>query len=129
MNGKRRASLNGLTRRSFLTTSLMAAPAVALASGTFDSKTEQNWPGFRGPGAQGIADGYPTRAEWNADVAAGKLSGVLWRAEVPGLGHSSPIVWGDNIFVATAVRLSGKAPLSIRYYCDVKATPDIDALK
>src|SRR5262249_51713840 len=72
-----RGKVNSLTRRSFLTTSLMAAPAIALASGTFDSKTEQNWPGFRGPGSQGVADGYPTRADWNADAAAGKLSGVL----------------------------------------------------
>ena len=70
-------NVNSLTRRSFLTTSLMAAPAIALVSGKFDSKTEQNWPGFRGPGAQGVADGYPTRADWNADAAAGKLSGVL----------------------------------------------------
>jgi len=37
----------------------MAAPAIALASGTFESKTEQNWPGFRGPGAKGVADSYP----------------------------------------------------------------------
>src|SRR5262249_15670126 len=116
--------MNSLTRRSFLATSLMAAPAIALASGTFESETEQNWPGFRGPGARGVADGSPTRADWNADLAAGKISGVLWRAEVPGLGHSSPIVWGDNIFVATAVRLSGKAPLRIGYYGDVKAAPD-----
>ena len=121
--------MNYLTRRSFLTTSLMSLPAVTLASGTFDSKTEQNWPGFRGPGAQGVAEGYPTRVDWNADAAAGKLSGVLWRIELPGLGHSSPIVWGDNIFVATAVRLSGKAPLRIGYYGDVKAAPDNDEQK
>jgi outer membrane protein assembly factor BamB len=122
-------NVNVLTRRSFLTTSLMAAPGIILASGTFDSKTEQNWPGFRGPGAQGIADGYPTRADWNADAAAGKLSGVLWRAEVPGLGHSSPIVWGDNIYVATAVRMAGKAPLRIGYYGDVKAAQDNEEQK
>jgi len=122
-------NVNSLTRRSFLTTSLMAAPAIALASVTSDSKTEQNWPGFRGPDAQGIADGYPTRADWNMDATAGKLSGVLWRVDVPGLGHSSPIVWGDNIFVATAVRLSGKAPLRIGYYGDVKAAPDNDEQK
>src|SRR5579862_8363724 len=96
----------GISRRSFLVTSLMALPAVALAS-----KSEQNWPGFRGPGGLGIADGYPTRAAWNADMTAGKVSGVLWRAEIPGLGHSSPIIWGDRIYVATAVRLSGKASL------------------
>lgn len=102
-------------------TSLLALPAVTLAS-----TTEQNWPEFRGLGARGIADGYPTRVSWNADVAAGKLSGLLWRAEVPGLGHSSPIVWGNRIYVATSVRLSGKAPLRIGYYGDTKAAQDND---
>ena len=129
MNGKRRGNLNGLSRRSFLATSLMATPAITLASGTFDSKTEQNWPGFRGSAAQGVADAYPTRSDWNADAATGNLSGVLWRVDVPGLGHSSPIVWGGNIFVATAIRLSGKAPLRIGYYGDVKAAPDNDEQK
>ena len=116
--------LIGITRRSFLATSLVALPAVAFAS-----KSEQNWPQFRGPGSQGIADGYPTRASWNADATAGKVSGVLWRAEIPGLGHSSPIVWGDRIYVGTAVRLSGKAPLRIGYYGDVKAAQDNDEQK
>src|SRR5215467_15064137 len=120
---------HGLSRRSFLATSMMALPSVALASRFNPARPEQNWPAFRGPGAQGIADGFPTRADWNADAAAGKLSGVLWRVDVPGLGHSSPIVWGDNIFVATAVRLSGKAPLRIGYYGDVKAAPDNDEQK
>src|ERR1041384_5639959 len=121
MNVKRRESLIGISRRSFLMTSLMALPAVALAS-----ETEQNWPGFRGPGARGVADGYPTRASWNVDAGAGKLSGLLWRAEIPGLGHSSPIVWGNRIYVATAVRLSGKAPLRIGYYGDTNAAQDND---
>jgi len=113
-----------LSRRSFLATSLMALPAVTLAS-----KSEQNWPQFRGPGSLGIADGYPTRASWNADAAAGKVSGVAWRAEIPGLGHSSPIIWGDRIYVGTAVRLSGKASLRIGYYGDVKAAQDNDEQK
>jgi outer membrane protein assembly factor BamB len=107
----------------------MALPAAALASKNFAPKVEQNWPGFRGPGAQGIADGFPTRAAWNVEAGAGKASGVLWRADVPGLGHSSPIIWGDNLYVATAVKLSGKAPLRIGYYGDVKAAPDNDEQK
>jgi len=117
-----------LSRRSFLASSLMALPAVTLAANS-NTKSEQNWPGFRGPGAQGIADGYPTRAAWNADASAGKVSGVLWRAEIPGLGHSSPIIWGDRIYVGTAVRLSGKAPLRIGYYGDVKPAQDNDEQK
>jgi outer membrane protein assembly factor BamB len=109
------------SRRSFLITTLAALPTTTLFP-----KPEQNWPEFRGPGARGVADGYPTRATWNVDPAAGKPSGLLWRAEVPGLGHSSPIIWGDRIYVATAVRLSGKAPLRIGYYGDIKAAQDND---
>ncbi len=124
MNEKQRRNLIGISRRSFLATSLMALPAAGLAA-----KSEQNWPGFRGPGAQGIADGYPTRASWNADAGVGKPAGILWRTEIPGLGHSSPIIWGDRIYLATAVRLSGKASLRIGYYGDVKAAQDNDEQK
>src|SRR5690349_18782007 len=102
MNAKKPETLLPLSRRSFLLTTLMALPGMALAP-----KPEQNWPTFRGLGASGIADGYPTRATWNADSGAGKLAGVLWRTEIPGLGHASPIVWENRIFIATAVRLSG----------------------
>src|SRR5262249_5255030 len=124
MSGENSERLFELSRRSFLATSLMALPAVALAS-----KTEQNWPQFRGPDGLGIAEGYPTRASWNADTTAGKVSGIVWRTEVPGLGHSSPIIWGDRIFVGTAVRLTGKASLRIGYYGDVKTAQDNDEQK
>jgi len=119
-------ALSTVSRRSFLAASLMALPTVALAS---NAKGEQNWPCFRGPGSQGIADGYPTRTSWNADSTTGKISGVMWRAEIPGLGHSSPVIWGDRIYVGTAVRLSGKAPLRIGYYGDVKPAQDNDEQK
>lgn len=112
------------SRRSFLQTTLAALPAATLASPT-TSATEQNWPAFRGPGGRGVADGFATSLNWNADPAD-KPSSVLWRAEVPGLGHSSPIVWGNRIFVATAVRLSGKAPLKIGYYGNSDAADDND---
>lgn len=63
----------------------------------------QNWPGFRGPGATGIQEGHPLPTTWNADPDAENPQGVLWRAPIPGLGHSSPVVWGDRVFVCTAV--------------------------
>jgi outer membrane protein assembly factor BamB len=133
MSEKNRSNIFETSRRAFLKSSLIALPAAtafASLSDFSDSvKSEQNWPGFRGPGATGIADGYPTRVAWNADSTAGPVSGVLWRAEIPGLAHSSPIVWGDRIYLATAVRLSGKAPLRIGYYGDVKAAQDNDEQK
>lgn len=73
----------------------------------------QNWPAFRGTGARGVADGFPARTAWNADAMSGDIEGVMWRTPVPGLGHSSPIIFGNRIFLASAVAEAGDAPLSI----------------
>ena len=59
----------------------------------------QEWPSFRGPGARGVADGQDLPADW--DVKTGR--NVRWKTAVPGVGHSSPVVWGDRIFLTTAV--------------------------
>jgi outer membrane protein assembly factor BamB len=75
----------------------------------------QEWPGFRGPTGQGASaeKGLPTR--WGA------TDNVAWKADVPGEGWSSPVVWGDRVFVTAATdggqschvlalsRLDGKA--------------------
>ena len=73
-----------------------------------------NWPSFRGPQASGVADGFPLPAEWK----------VKWKTAVPGLGHSSPIIWGNRLLVATAVSSSGKAPLKLGLYGDRDAAPE-----
>jgi outer membrane protein assembly factor BamB len=53
------------------------------------------WPVWRGPSGQGLATGtYPDA--WSA------TENVAWKKPVPGRGNSSPIVWGDNIFLTTA---------------------------
>jgi outer membrane protein assembly factor BamB len=59
----------------------------------------QNWPTFRGPGARGVAEKQNLPVTW--DVASGK--NIAWKAEIPGLGLSSPIVWGPHVFLTTAV--------------------------
>jgi outer membrane protein assembly factor BamB len=59
----------------------------------------QEWPSFRGPRASGVLDGAKLPDEW--DVASGR--NILWKTAIPGLGHSSPVVWGDRIFLTTAV--------------------------
>lgn len=53
----------------------------------------QNWPQFRGEHAAGVADSQNLPGDWN----------VAWKTEIPGLGHSSPIVWGDRVFLTTAI--------------------------
>jgi outer membrane protein assembly factor BamB len=75
-----------------------------------DAARDANWPQFRGPHASGVAEGYATVTEW--DLAAGK--NVLWRCALPGLAHSSPIVWGECIFLTNAVRKQGAAELDVR---------------
>jgi outer membrane protein assembly factor BamB len=57
------------------------------------------WPSFRGLQASGVADGQHLPDTWN--VTTGE--NVVWRRSIPGLAHSSPIVWGDRIYVTTAV--------------------------
>ncbi len=59
----------------------------------------QNWPQFRGPRASGVADGMKTPLSWNAV----KGEGVVWKTPIPGLSHSSPVVWGERVFLITAV--------------------------
>ena len=59
----------------------------------------QNWPSFRGPNASGVAEGTNPPTTWDVD----KTQNVLWKTSIPGLSHASPIVWGDNIYVITAV--------------------------
>jgi outer membrane protein assembly factor BamB len=59
----------------------------------------QDWPSFRGPGARGVADDQHLPADW--DVATSR--NVRWKRALAGVGHSSPIVSGDRVFVTTAV--------------------------
>jgi outer membrane protein assembly factor BamB len=64
----------------------------------------QNWPSFRGPNASGVAEGTNPPTTWDLE----KSQNVLWKTDIPGLSHSSPIVWGNQIFVITAVSSEAK---------------------
>jgi outer membrane protein assembly factor BamB len=80
----------------------------------------RDWPQFRGIAAGGVSEGAATASSWN--VPAGER--VKWKTAIPGLGHSSPIVYGDLVCVATA--LSGKADpeLKVGLYGDIKPVED-----
>lgn len=78
-----------------------------------------HWPQFRGPDARGIASG-PAPVEWN--VPEGE--NVRWKAPIPGLGLSSPVVWGDTIFLTSAKSGAGDDSLKTGLYGDIKAVDD-----
>src|SRR4051794_28813308 len=58
-----------------------------------------NWPSFRGPGASGVAEAQELPDKWNAETG----EGIRFKVEIPGLAHSSPVIWGDRLFLTTAV--------------------------
>jgi outer membrane protein assembly factor BamB len=57
----------------------------------------ENWPQWRGPGGQGIS------AEQGLPTAWQPAENIAWKTAIPGTGHSSPVVWGDRIFLTTAI--------------------------
>jgi len=87
----------------------------------FSPLAAQNWPSFRGEKASGVADGKPLAAAWNVE----KNENVTWKTEIPGLAHSSPIVWGDRVFITTAVSSDPKSVFRHGLYGDVEPAADV----
>ena len=79
-----------------------------------------NWPSFRGPQASGIAENQNLPDRW--DVKSGES--ILWRTPIPGLAHSSPVIWGDRIFITSAVSSDPKATFRPGLYGDGDASKD-----
>ena len=100
-----------------------APPVVADIGGDPGVTSSGQWPSFRGPGASGIGDGHGPPLRW--DVARG--ANVRWKTPVPGVANSSPIVWGDRVFVTTAVSSSGDDTVRTGLYGDVTPVDDLSA--
>jgi hypothetical protein len=74
-----------------------------------------NWPSFRGKDGTGVADGQQPPVTW--DLKGGK--NIRWKTPIPGLGHSCPVVWGNRVFVTTAVSRNPDPKIRIGNYGDV----------
>ncbi len=79
-----------------------------------------DWPSFRGINGAGVSQGFQTPTTW--DVPAG--SGVRWKTPIEGLGHSSPVIWGSQLCVTTAVSGKLDAGLRIGLYGDIASVQD-----
>ena len=85
-------------RGTLLALGLCVAGLAAVARG-------DDWPQFRGPDGAAVGTASQLPAAWGAD------KNVAWKAKLPGYGWSSPIVWGDKVFVTTAASDKQKKPV------------------
>jgi len=75
----------------FVMLPLTVAPS---AQGT---QAERYWHQWRGPSANGISRTATPPLEWS------EKQNVRWKVEIPGRGSSSPVIWGDRVFITTAI--------------------------
>ncbi|MBL9190627.1 MAG: PQQ-like beta-propeller repeat protein [Opitutaceae bacterium] len=98
---------------------LRAVPLILFGCATL---TAQHWPQYRGPAASGLDAAVALPTTWNAE----KGENVRWSTPIPGLAHAAPIVWGDRVFVATAVAEGAAPDLRVGLYGDIKAAPNTE---
>ena len=79
-----------------------------------------DWPSFRGVRASGVAEGFKTPTTWNVEES----KGVAWKTPIPGLGHSSPVIWQDRVCVTTALSGKADAELKVGLYGDITPVDD-----
>jgi outer membrane protein assembly factor BamB len=101
--------------RRFVKTAAAPLPRLAEAGSAAGS-----WPSFRGPQASGTADGQRLPDTWNLKTG----ENIIWRTPIPGLAHSSPIVWGNRVFVTSAISSDPKATFRPGLYGDGDASED-----
>lgn len=84
-----------------------------------DKKGGVNWPSFRGPNANGIAENFTTPISWDVETS----KNIKWKITLPGLAHSSPVIWGNRMFVTTAAG-EADAELKVGLYGNIQPVDD-----
>ncbi len=86
-----------------------------LSIGLFAQNINEQWPGFRGLEARGYLDNANTPVSWDIN----NNNNIKWKTKIPGLGHSCPVVWGNKLFVTTAVGENDDEYLKVGLYGDI----------
>jgi outer membrane protein assembly factor BamB len=102
-----------------VTAAIASAAGLALTGAAVGAANDQYWPQWRGPGGTGVSTLAKPPLEWS------ETRNIRWKKEIPGRGASSPVVWGNLIFISTAVPVGvseaeahaarGKAPGPHKY--------------
>ena len=79
----------------------MISTLILLSGQTLRGQTDymQQWPQFRGPFASGIMENVDLPERWNINTG----ENIVWKTDIPGLGHSCPVVWDDKLFVVNGI--------------------------
>ncbi len=103
-----RAALHLVLERGDRKGALRPLPEVPVLPFVPSPEAERQWPAFRGPSGLGVAPDPRIPARWSA------TENVAWKAALPGRGNSSPVLWGDRLFVTAeapaAEDAAGKGP-------------------
>jgi outer membrane protein assembly factor BamB len=96
--------------------------SLILFSFTVDAqlKPERQWPGYRGYMSSGVLDNANLPESFDAE----KMENIKWKVQIPGLGLSSPVIWGDKLFLTTAVSRSDNHGIKTGIYGDGMPVPD-----
>lgn len=79
------------------------------------------WSGFRGNSAEGIARGFSTPTTWDVDQS----KNVKWKTPIPGLAHSSPVIWGNRLYITTAISRQENPELKVGLYGNIDSADDM----
>jgi outer membrane protein assembly factor BamB len=101
---------------------LFCVPLLINAACGAVAESTHNWPQFRGPNSSGVSDDSAP-VTWNVESG----ENIRWQTPIPGLGHASPIIWDDKIYITTAVKPGAKPELKIGLYGDVGSYTEMEA--
>ncbi|RPI18521.1 MAG: hypothetical protein EHM61_28765, partial [Acidobacteria bacterium] len=99
---------------------------LALSSAAFltgAARTTGNWASFRSPQSGGAADGQDLPDKWNGPSG----ENIKWKTTIPGLAHSSPVVWEDRLYVTSAISSARGATFRHGLYGDGDASKDLSS--
>src|SRR6185436_17494581 len=86
-------------KSTFISTSFIFISCLFSSSGSGAPVVsgEENWAQWRGPNGSGVSAAKNLPTEWS------ETNNVQWKTAIPGRGHSSPIIWGNRIFLTTSI--------------------------
>jgi outer membrane protein assembly factor BamB len=96
-----------VTERRIAVAGLALILGIVLVAATLaapDPRAERFWPQWRGPYASGVSKYADPPLEWS------ESKNIRWKVEIPGRGSASPVIWGDRIFLLTAVPIGPAGP-------------------